>query len=280
MTLSAEKRTTILESLSPSNVGDATAYLARRPFENVYAHWLIANRQVPHAACYLARESSGRVTGVCTFGGHLIPSADRADAIDAFAELAERRPPPRSIVGVRSVVERLWDRAGNAFPTPFAVRESQPVYALERRALRKPDRNVEVARATRDEASELARHSAAMTAAEIGRGPRLDDPVFRDRTVRLIAAGKWWRYRVGGRLAFMCSVGAESPYTAQLNGVWTPHEMRGKGHATRGLAAICARLLEEHPTLCLYVNDFNARATALYERLGFLRVSEFRSVFL
>jgi predicted GNAT family acetyltransferase len=56
--------------------------------------------------------------------------------------------------------------------------------------------------------------------------------------------------------------------------------MRGYGHAPRGMSEICNRLLDEHPTLCLYVNDFNTAATALYERLGFARVGEFQSIFL
>jgi predicted GNAT family acetyltransferase len=254
--------------------------LARRPYDNVYSHWLIAGGGLRDGACVVARDSEGEVGGVCTFGTHLIPSTDRKEAVDAFAMLAQQVPPPRSIVGVRTVVERLWNGLRAAVPEPFAVRASQPVYALERAAFQ-PDRSdADVARATPREIDEIARHSAAMTAAEIGRGPRPDDPVFRARIERLIAAGKWWRYRVGGRLAFTCNVGSESPRTAQLQGVWTPPDMRGYGHATRGMSEICNRLLDEHPTLCLYVNDFNTAATALYERLGFARVGEFQSIFL
>jgi predicted GNAT family acetyltransferase len=56
--------------------------------------------------------------------------------------------------------------------------------------------------------------------------------------------------------------------------------MRGRGYATRGLAAICDHLLDEHPSLSLYVNDFNAPAIALYERVGFERVGTFASIIL
>ena len=60
--------------------------------------------------------------------------------------------------------------------------------------------------------------------------------------------------------------------TAQIQGVWTPPEARGHGYAARALAAVARHLLKTEATLSLYVNDFNAPAIALYERVGFTRV--------
>jgi len=65
---------------------------------------------------------------------------------------------------------------------------------------------------------------------------------------------------------------------AQLQGICTPPSMRGKHLATASLAGICDRLLGDFPTLSLYVNDFNTRAIALYERVGFTTVSEFQTI--
>jgi predicted GNAT family acetyltransferase len=117
-----------------------------------------------------------------------------------------------------------------------------------------------------------------MIAGENGGDPRRTNADFRGRTARIISARWWWRYRIAGQLAFMCNVGSATSQTAQLQGVWTPPGMRGAGHATRGLGAICDHLLDEHPTLCLYVNDFNAPAIALYERIGFRRAGEFATI--
>lgn len=269
-----------LEALKPERRDDVLAYLARRPYDNVYVAWLIATGQAANGDVIVWLDSANVVAGVCYLGLQIVPLADDDAAIDAFAERARRARSTRMIVGPRRNVERFWSQAGASMGTPTITRENQPVYALETPATlaNVSPAGGDVARATRDELDEIVPHSAAMIAGEVGGDPTRASYEFRARTGRIIDAGWWWRYRVGGRLAFMCNVGSATAQTAQLQGVWSPREMRGTGHATRGLAAICVRLLAEFPTLCLYVNDFNLDAIALYERVGFTRVGEFRTI--
>ncbi|MDQ2857365.1 MAG: GNAT family N-acetyltransferase [Candidatus Eremiobacteraeota bacterium] len=268
-----------MEALCAANVGETLGYLARRPYDNVYVMWLIASRELGRGGSVaLWRDEAGSLAGVCYFGPQIVPFGDAPEAFDAFAARARSSRTTRMIVGPRVAVERFWDSARDAMPRPSAVRTSQPVYALERSTLRGSRADAPVALATLAELDEIAGHSAAMIAGENGGDPQRSNAGFRDRTARLIAAGWWWRYRIERRLAFMCNVGSFSPLTAQLQGVWTPQAMRGHGYATQGLAAICDRLLDQYPTLCLYVNDFNTPAIALYERVGFERVGEFRTI--
>ena len=89
-----------------------------------------------------------------------------------------------------------------------------------------------------------------------------------------IEAGSWWVWIVEDELRFQCNTGARTPVTAQIQGVWTPPALRGRGYATRALAATARRLLDDNPTVSLYVNDFNLNAIALYDRIGFTRVGE------
>jgi len=272
-----------LEAASPANAAEAVAYLSRAPFDNVYVQWLLESGQLDGAnTALLWRDESGRVTGYCYYGPQIVPNADEDAAFEAFAAHTIRTGAVRTIVGPRPAVERVWSNARSALSMPRAIRTSQPVYALDRAALRGSRNDADVAPATQAEVDEIAMHSATMIAGEIGLGPddRPASAEFVRRTARIIDAGWWWRYRVDGRLAFMCNVGSATAATAQLQGVWTPPDMRGHGHATLALGAICDHLLDVHPTLCLYVNDFNLPAIALYERVGFFRAGEFSTIFL
>ncbi len=272
----------MIERLNAANVDETLGYLARRPFDNVYVHWLIASRQVDrNGEVTLWRDRAGRIAGVCYVGVQVVLCGNDPQACDAFADTARRARSTRMIVGPRAAVERLWSQVCDTFAAPAAVRTSQPVYALERSRTRAAeDGALDVGRATLEELDEIVPHSAAMIAGEIGGDPARAGSEFRNRTARIIDHGWWWRARAAGSLAFMCNVGSVSPYTAQLQGVWTPPEMRGRGYATAALAEIARRLLAEHHSLCLYVNDFNAPAVALYERVGFERVGEFQTILL
>ncbi len=269
-----------LEALTPERRDEALAYLARAPYANVYVSWLIATGQIARGETFVWRDDGGVIRGVCYLGSQIVAYADDDAAIDAFAQRSRRLRDMRMIVGPRPAIERFWVQAREWMPTPSAIRARQPVYALQTAETLAPivTRDGDVARATRDELDEIWPESATMTAGEIGGDPSSYANEFRSRTGRIIDAGWWWRYRVDGRLAFMCNVGSATAQTAQIQGVWTPPGMRGAGHATVGLATICARLLDGYPTLTLYVNDFNVRAIALYERVGFVRVGEFQTI--
>jgi len=64
----------------------------------------------------------------------------------------------------------------------------------------------------------------------------------------------------------------------QLQGIWTPTALRGRGFATAALAAVCSQILCDVESVSLYVNDFNTDALALYDRVGFERVGEFQTI--
>jgi predicted GNAT family acetyltransferase len=74
-------------------------------------------------------------------------------------------------------------------------------------------------------------------------------------------------------------VSALTPEAAQVSGVYTPPERRNRGYAKRGLAELCIRLLERSRAVCLFVNDFNAPAIAVYRRLGFDVRADWASAF-
>ncbi len=268
-----------LETVTSANADEALAYLAQRPYDNVYVHWLLASGAIASGAeLVLWRDGTGSVRGACYYGMQIVVAADEDRATDAFATRLRRGRAGRMIVGPRRTVERFWRTAQRFMPAPTATRSSQPLYAIERSTLRFTRADATVAPARLDELDEIVPNSAQMIAGEVGGDPRRTNADFRGRTARIVERGWLWRSRLCGRLVFMCNIGSQMPQTAQLQGVWTPPAMRGHGHASRALGAICDNLLDAWPTLSLYVNAFNAPAVALYERVGFTRAGEFATI--
>jgi uncharacterized protein len=269
-----------IEPLSATNEAEVLAYLSLAPYDNVFVEWLIRSRACSRddAFVVVSRAGSGELDGVCYFGRQIVPYAQSESALEAFAGRARSARTPVMIVGPRQGVERFWDKAQQHFPVPRAQRRSQPVYALDRQHLRGSRDDAPVGRAGRGDLQDLNGNSAAMFESELGAIPGGAPAQHLERTRRILEVGWWWRYRVDGHIVFQCNVGSQTPGTAQLQGVWTPPADRGKGYATRGLAAICDHLLDENATLCLFVNDFNADAIALYERVGFFRAGEFATL--
>ncbi len=222
----------------------------------------------------LNRDYRGRVTGLVYFGLQLVLAADDDAALDALAVETRKHRALRSFVGPKQAVDGLWERVRSWHVQPAILRPVQPLYALTPAALAElPD--IPVRQALPEEAELVTEHSALMILGELGYDPRANRMAFAASVRRAIARGLWWVCIENGELRFQCNVGPRTAATAQLQGVWTPPAQRGHGYAARALAAIARRLFATEPTLSLYVNDFNAPAIALYERVGFTRVGTF-----
>jgi uncharacterized protein len=249
--------------------------VAARPFENAFLHWVLDGGHGPYAPdeLVLYRKRDGSVRGVIYYGAQLVVAAEEAAALDAFAIETRKYPGLRSFVGPKRAVDGIWSRVKTWHTPPAIVRERQPLYALWPQSL-EPIDDVDVRPARSDEAELVAEHSARMILGELGYDPRAQRSTFIAGVRRGIELGLWWVWIANGELRFQCNVGARTPVTAQVQGVWTPEAARGRGYATQGLAAISRRLLATTPTVSLYVNDFNAGALALYDRVGYRRVGE------
>jgi ribosomal protein S18 acetylase RimI-like enzyme len=249
--------------------------VAARPFENAFLHWVLAGGHGPYAPdeLVLDRKRDGTVRGVIYYGAQLVVAADEGAALDAFAIETRKYPALRSFVGPKRSVDGIWNRVKGWYRAPVLVRERQPLYALWPQAQR-PIEDVAVRLARPDETALVAEHSARMIVGELGYDPRAQRATFLAGVRQTIERSGWWIWEVAGELRFQCNIGATTPLTAQIQGVWTPPALRRHGYATLGLAAVARRLLERNPTVSLYVNDFNTDAIALYDRIGFTRVGE------
>jgi uncharacterized protein len=268
------------ERMSNVRERDALAFLARQPYANVFLNYLIMFdlAAATRNALYVALDGDDQVRGVAYFSRQVALAADSPAAIDAFAKVGATHHGEKMIVGPRNEIAAYWALVRERHGPPRLVRDRQFVMMLDRPMLLPYDRSVVARRARIDEWPLVADNSASMIAAELEYDPMRSSPEFTSNVRAMIDRGLWWVGESLGRLCFFCNIGPWSPQTAQLQGIWVPPELRGKGLATAALGAICDRVLEVTPTLSLYVNDFNDRAIALYERIGFKTVSEFQTI--
>jgi ribosomal protein S18 acetylase RimI-like enzyme len=219
--------------------------------------------------------SDGELRGLLHVGPNLVPATDDEAACEALATAAGGLYPTRMVVGERVTVEYLWSLIGDSYPAPREVRRRQFVYAVEPdRLVRDPhDWSPGIARlAERRDEDRVLRLSAAMYTEEMGENPMARDPDGYRRRVRMLISRGWtYVYESGGTLQFKMDIGCASRHTAQIQGVYVPPELRGRGVGTTAMAACCDLAFDRHPNLSLYVNDFNGPAVALYERIGFAR---------
>jgi RimJ/RimL family protein N-acetyltransferase len=258
----------------------ALAYLAQAPYDNVFLAWLIASDRsmATRSSLYVYLDGRHTIRGVAFFGRQVVLASDDDEVTDAFADTAPGYRFERMIVGPRAVVERYWQSVRKWHAPPRRVRESQPVLAVDKRTHVLHDGRVSVRRAYPSEWEIVAHNSAKMIEHELEYDPRSLSAEFNANVRMMIDRGLWWVGESRGELCFFCNAGPRSEYTLQLQGIWTPEHLRGRGLATSALSGVCSELLADVPSLSLYVNGFNEPALRLYDRIGFRAVGEFATL--
>jgi uncharacterized protein len=209
---------------------------------------------------------------LCYFGANVVPSGQ---GCWEFAGDAANRA-TRMIIGQEDAVSELWSAARLVMPRPREDRPGQPVYVLDE----PPEPGSSGLRAATFHDLDLLVPACALThEEELGVDPLQRDHVgFRRRTAAQIEEGRSWLWVENGTILFKAEASAWTPRAVQLQQVWVDPEARRMGNATRGLSDLCRLLLEDTPTVCLFVRPENDAAIRLYDRVGMRRVASYRSV--
>ena len=223
---------------------------------------------------------SGRLEGLCYSGANLVPVQAAPDAVRAFAERARRQGRRcSSIVGPADAVGELWQLLEPSWGPAREVRARQPLLAIDGPPAVPADPRVRPVRP--DELDVLLPACVAMFTEEVGVSPTAGDggALYRARVRELIAQGRAYARIEDGRVLFKAEVGAATPTTCQVQGVWVDPALRGRGLGTGGTAAVVDLARRQvAPVVSLYVNDFNTAARRSYERVGFSQVGTCASV--
>ena len=134
--------------------------------------------------------------------------------------------------------------------------------------------------ATSADLGELLPAAAAMFTEEVG-----FDPIARygdgyAARLRTLIAGQRSAIvtDVNGRVIFKADAGIVNLDAAQVQGVWLHPDYRGYGLAKPFFAAAAQILQRYYPHLSLYVNDYNARALAMYRGTGWEQIGQFSTI--
>ncbi len=222
----------------------------------------------------------GRLEAICYSGANLVPVSAGPDAVRAFADRARRQGRRcSSLVGAASSVLPLWQLLEPHWGRAREVRDNQPLLAMAGPPQAAPDPAVRAVRP--DELDVLLPACIAMFTEEIGVSPTVGDggALYRARVQELVAQGRAYARIEGGAVLFKAEVGAATARVCQVQGVWVPPSLRGRGLSEAGTAAVVGLARREvAPVVSLYVNDFNEAARRAYARVGFEEVGTFTSV--
>ncbi|HEV3382625.1 MAG TPA: GNAT family N-acetyltransferase [Trebonia sp.] len=222
----------------------------------------------------------GRLSSLCYSGANLVPVQATSPAVGAFAERALRQGRRcSSVVGPTSVVSELWSYLSPRWGSAREVRAVQPLMVIDGPPLVAADPGVRRVRPS--EIDILMPACIAMFTEEVGVSPLTGDggAAYRARVSELVRSGRAFARIEEGRVIFKAEVGAATPQACQVQGVWVRPELRGRGIAAPGMAAVVNMARESiSPLVSLYVNDFNTAGRATYRRAGFTEVGAFMSV--
>lgn len=266
-----------LDRLGPLDVPEVIGFLDADPVVNVYLLALVLRDALarPRDEWWGARRL-GRMTALVHLGagsGAVLPFGDDDDALRALGTQAASRldllPSRFQVIGPARAVALMRERFPG--PSPPARLERRQLYlslAPEARVPCEPLPELRTAR--REDYSLLYESGAALRAEELLEDPRsIDAGAYARRVEEDCRDGFTYVWRDARGLVFRASVSALTADAAQVSGVWTAPEHRGKGIAARALGEMCTRLLARSREVCLFVNEFNAPALRVYRRLGF-----------
>ena len=244
-------------------------FCARDPVERVFLED-VARRGLGRFVALTA--GGNELAALCHLGVNVVPSGQ---GCGAFAREAARSA-PRMLIGEAAAVTDLWEAAHERLPSPREDRPGQPVFVIH-----DPPAAGETGlrAATLGDLELLMPACAAAHEQELGLDPLTRDADgFRWRTRSQIEEERSWLWEEDGVILFKAEASAWTPDAVQLQQVWVDPDVRRQGYGARGMSDLCRLLLEQVPTVCLFVRAENGPAIRLYEAIGMTHTLDYRSL--
>ncbi|WP_457967631.1 GNAT family N-acetyltransferase [Arthrobacter sp. D1-29] len=272
-----------VRTLGGSDTNALRSLALQDPVANVFilAHLRAAGTVAPTSggAAVLGVFDDGVLVGACWTGANLVPiQLDPAFAgqVAAAANRSGRRY--ASAFGPSEPVLALYAELAELGHLAHEVRAEQPLMTLAGPPLVEPNRDLVLGRLA--DFDRILPACAAMFEEEVGYSPFLGGREFYSRRVEgLIKQGhSLVHLNPAGEVVFKAELGAVTADVTQIQGVWMNPLYRGQGLSAGYMAAVVEHARKIAPVTSLYVNGFNSRARASYQRVGFREVGTFATV--
>jgi hypothetical protein len=271
--------------LGPGDRDRFVALAEQDPVVNVFADYRARLTNLDER--WLGGQVWGRFEGDelvagCHLGANLVPVQCTPDDVGAFADVAlRRRGTVGTIVGPSDVVAALWEVVEPRWSRPREIRSCQPHLEIAGPPAVAPHPDVRLT--TPADLERLYPACVAMYTEEVGVSPESDSgggDLYRARVQQLIGRGWSMASFDEQGVVFKAEVACVTPYAAQVQGVWVRPDLRGRGLASSGMAAVVSHVLDSGmaPVVSLYVNEWNLPARATYARVGFQQTATFATL--
>jgi RimJ/RimL family protein N-acetyltransferase len=247
----------------------------------ILSHLETARTASPTAggASILGVFDGGTLLGACWAGANLVPVQLDPEFVGVIAVAAHRSGRRfASIFGPAGTVLALYAELEQLGLSAHEIRHDQPLMTISGPPAVPPNPLLDFGQLA--DFDRILPACAAMFEEEVGYSPYLGGREYYSRRVKgLIRQGhSLVHLNEDSEVVFKAELGAVTPDVTQVQGVWMNPDFRGQGLSAGYMAAVVVLARTLAPVTSLYVNDFNTRARATYERVGFRQVGTFATV--
>ncbi|MGB1277477.1 MAG: GNAT family N-acetyltransferase, partial [Nannocystaceae bacterium] len=218
--------------------------------------------------------------------GNLIVNAPKSAEALAKAALQASKRPMHAVVGPESHVEAVARGLGLKDGDAAQIDEREGLYRLDLNRLQIPSDLTNAVVRGRDLAStdlDLVSEWNVRYRVEAVGDTETDElrQRVRENLEASVGCGEVWVLEREGELVACTQFNAQLPDSVQIGGVWTPHALRGRGHARCVVAShLLAAQAAGVRTAILFTGDTNLPAQRCYAALGFESVGRYRVLVL
>jgi len=261
-----------IEALSPKTEDEVLAFLSCRSLHTVFMAGLIRDNGLVsfsnRGTFFGCRDQQGQLEGVALIGPKTLVESHSEAALETLGRLVPDYRGAHLIRGEELQVDRLLEyyrdagRRARLMRREVLLQQTEPATGIE------PVHHLRLA--TPDELPVVTSINAALAVEESGVNPMSTDPQgMLERTERRITQNRVWLLCQNGKTIFKADIISATPEVAFIEGVFVRWQERRKGYGLRCMTQLARNLLGGCKSICLVVNEENARGRAFYDKVGF-----------